>query len=133
MSNANVAFIQSLYAAFGRGEIATIIAALAPDVDWTITGRREDYPLMGVWKGQAGVQEFFTSIPKYQDFTEFSPREFLADGDRVVVLGHYAATIKTNGAKMASDWCHVFTIRGGKIAAFREFTDTAGFVRAYRG
>jgi ketosteroid isomerase-like protein len=35
MSAANIAFVQSLYAAFGRGDIATIVNGLAPDVDWT--------------------------------------------------------------------------------------------------
>jgi hypothetical protein len=30
MSTANVTFVQGLYAAFGRGDIATIIAGLAP-------------------------------------------------------------------------------------------------------
>src|SRR5205085_5727884 len=47
MSNANVSQIQSLYAAFGRGDIAPIIAALAPDVDWPVSGRREHYPPIG--------------------------------------------------------------------------------------
>ena len=32
MSNANVALVQGLYAAFGRGDVADIIASLAPDV-----------------------------------------------------------------------------------------------------
>ena len=34
MSNANVSLVQSLYAAFGRGDIAAIISACARDVDW---------------------------------------------------------------------------------------------------
>ena len=58
MSNANVSQIQSLYAAFGRGDIAPIIAALAPDVDWTVSGRREDYPLIGSRKSPDGVHGF---------------------------------------------------------------------------
>ena len=32
-----------------------------------------------------------------------------------------------------SDWLHVFTIRGGKVAAFKEFSDTAQFAEAFRG
>jgi ketosteroid isomerase-like protein len=28
---------------------------------------------------------------------------------------------------------HVFTIRDGKVAKFREFNDTAQFAEAYRG
>ena len=43
--------VGAVYAAFGRGDIATIINGLAPDVDWDVNGRRKDYPLLGSWKG----------------------------------------------------------------------------------
>ena len=42
MSQADVTLIQSLYAAFGRGDIATIIAAVAPDIEWRLNGSRSD-------------------------------------------------------------------------------------------
>src|SRR4051794_13816807 len=76
--------------AFGRGDIETIIAALAPDVDWVVAGRREDYPLLGSWKGQSEVRKFFQTLQEQQEHIEFSPREFFAADDRVFVLGHYA-------------------------------------------
>ena len=133
MSQADVALIQSLYAAFGRGDIATIIAALAPDIDWRLNGSRSDYPLFGNRKGPREVQAFFEEIPKLQDFSDFTPREFHAAGDRVFVLGHYAATIRKTGRTAACDWVHIFTVRGGKVAAFVEFTDTAAFSQAWKG
>jgi uncharacterized protein len=133
MSQSNVALIQSLYAAFGRGDIATIIAALAPDVDWRINGNRSDYPLFGSRKGPSEVQAFFEEIPKLQDFSEFTPCEFLATGDRVFVLGHYTATIRKTGRKTACDWVHIHTVGNGKVAAFAEFTDTAQFAQAWKG
>jgi len=40
MSSANIAFVRSLYAAFGRGDIATVIGGLTFDVDWNVNGRR---------------------------------------------------------------------------------------------
>jgi uncharacterized protein len=132
MSNANVTFVQSLYAAFGRGDIASIIAGLTPDVDWSLTGRRQDYPLFGAWKGSGEVQKFFRGVSELQETLEFLPREFIAADDQVVVLGHYAWKIRKTGRTVAVDWVHVFTIRGGKVAKFREFTDTAQFAEAYR-
>jgi ketosteroid isomerase-like protein len=132
MSQADVALIQSLYAAFGRGDIATIVAALAPDIEWRLTGSRSDHPLFGTWQGPNGVQAFFDKLAQIQDFSEFTPREFFAAGERVFVLGHYAATMRKNGRQAASDWVHIFTVRGGKLAAFREFNDTAEFARAWK-
>jgi ketosteroid isomerase-like protein len=132
MSQADVALIQSLYAAFGCGDIATIIAAVTPDIEWRLNGSRSDYPLLGTWKGPQGVQAFFDELARIQDFSEFTPREFLSSGDRVFVLGHYASTMRKNGRKAASDWVHIFTVRNGKLAAFLEFTDTAEFARAWK-
>ena len=62
MSQADVALIQSLYAAFGRGDIATIITAVAPDIEWRLNGSRSDHPLLGTWKGPQGVQAFFDGL-----------------------------------------------------------------------
>jgi len=133
MSSANIAFVQSLYAAFGKGDIAAIIAGLAADVDWGVNGRRKDYPLLGSWKGQSEVQKFFQGVAEHEEATEFSPKEFFAADDRVCVLGHYAWKIRKTGRAVASDWAHIFTIRNGKVAKFREFNDTAQFAEAYRG
>jgi uncharacterized protein len=133
MSQADVALIQSLYAAFGRGDIATIIAGVAPDIEWRLNGSRSDHPLLGTWKGAQGVQAFFADLARMQDFSEFAPREFFTDGEKVFVLGHYVATMRKNGRKAQSDWMHIFTVRNGKVAAFLEFTDTAEFARAWNG
>jgi uncharacterized protein len=133
MSTANISFVQSLYAAFSRGDIAAIIKALAPNVDWNVNGRRKDYPLLGGWKGSGEVQEFFQGVAQHEEAVDFSPRKFFAAEDRVFVLGHYVWKIRKTGRTVASDWVHVFTIRNGKVAAFWEFNDTAQFAEAYRG
>lgn len=133
MSNANIALVQSLYAAFGKSDVATILNGLTADVAWHSGGRATDYPGFGPRKGQAAVGEFFKIVAENNDFSHFSPREFHAADDKVFVLGDYALTLKKTGKAFASDWCHVFTIKNGKVAAFREFLDTALAAEAYRG
>src|SRR6266481_3698636 len=76
MSNANVAQVQSLYAAFGRGDVATLIAGLSPDVDWETIGRTSDFPTLGPRKGAGAVQEFFKLVADNEEFSDFTPREF---------------------------------------------------------
>jgi ketosteroid isomerase-like protein len=132
-SSANIAFVQSLYAAFQRGDIAIVIAGMARDVEWTVNGRRKDYPLLGSWKGQGEVQKFFQGVAEHEEATEFSPREFFGADDTVCVLGHYAWKIRKTGRSVASDWAHIFTVRNGKVVRFREFNDTAQFAEAFRG
>ena len=132
MSEANIATLQKIYAAYGRGDIQSLLNGCTPDVTWESGGRGGDFPVFGVRTGVAGVADFFRTVAEVLDFSEFSPREFYADKDKVFVFGHYAMTMKRNGRKVDADWVHVFVFRGGRVARFREFTDTALFVAAYR-
>lgn len=131
MSQANVAHVQSLYAAFGRGDVAAIIAGLTPNVDWETVGRQKDFPTLGPRKGAAQVQEFFKLVAENEDFSDFTPREFYAADDKVFVLGSYNLKVKTTGKPVASEWVHVFTLQDGKVARFREHTDTAQLAEAF--
>lgn len=132
MSNANVSFVQGLYAAFGRGEIETVVKAMAPNATWRLEGRRQDNPLLGDWHGPAGVRDFFKTLAEGQEALEFAPRDFYPSGDKVFVLGHYAWKAKKSGKTAASAFCHIFTVKDGKVAAFHEFTDTAQFAELYK-
>lgn len=133
MPQANVQFVQSLYAAFQRGDIPAVIAGLQPDVVWHMVGRASDYSRLGLRKGVKGVEEFFKILGENEDFTEFHPTDFFADGDRVFALGHLTTRFKKTGKAVTTDWIHMFTVKGGKVAAFKEFLDTAQFAQASRG
>lgn len=132
MSNANVTLVQSLYAAFQRGDIATITGAAAPDTHWHVHGRPKDHPAMGEHKGPQGVEKFFGIIAETQDVAEFTPREFCAADDKVFVRGHYAWTMRKTGKPVSCEWVHIFTVKNGKMIGFDEFTDTAQFAEALR-
>lgn len=131
MSNTNIAVIQNLYAAFGRGDVAGLLAALTPEVDWQTVGTG-NYPVFGQRKGVAEVEQFLRQVAENEEFSDFSPREFYAAGDKVFVLGSYAGRIKKTGKPFGCEWVHVFTVRDGKVAKFREHSDTAQFVEGYR-
>lgn len=133
MGEDNIKLVQSLYAAFGRGDIATLVDGLTPDVEWTSGGEKNDFPTFGTFRGRTGVQQFFAHVADTIAFSEFAPRDFYPTGDKVFVLGRYTGKIKKTGRTAGSEWVHVFTIKGGKASRFQEFTDTAAFVQAYRG
>ena len=67
MSNANVELVQSLYAAFGRGDVATVVAACTPDVAWHAGGRQSDFPTFGPRQGRKAVEEFFKTAAETED------------------------------------------------------------------
>ena len=131
-AEANIALVQSMYTAFFKRDLASIFAACTPDIDWESIGPRKGYPNLGPRRGVGEVEQFFQTLAEVHQFSEFSPKEFLASGETVVVLGHYAFTISHNRRVVASDWAHAFTIRDGKVAKFREHTDSAKIVDANR-
>lgn len=132
-ANANILIARSLYAAFSRGDVATVLAGCTPDIEWHAGGRREDFPTFGPRKGIQEVGEFFQTVAQLEQFTDFSPKEFYSEGDHVIAMGSLSITLTSNARQLSSEWVHVITFRNGKVARFREFLDTAAYVAAYRG
>ena len=126
----NIAFVQSLYAAFGRGDVDAILAGVSPDVDWVNVGRPSDFASLGRRSGLDEVRAFFGVLADQADFAEFSPDDFDAVGDKVFVEGHSRMRLKAGGPEVDTDWVHVFTIRDGRVVRFRDFTDTAQIAEA---
>jgi hypothetical protein len=128
----NTKVVQDAYAAFGRGDIPTLLGYMTDDIHWRpVIGTAKHVPFSAEGKGKAHVAEFFKRVAASEDFQVFEPREFVAQGDTVVAVGHYRAVIKATGKTFESDFAMVFTLRGGKVATFREFTDSAGINAAF--
>jgi len=89
-------------------------------------------PFAGKRQGRGAVGEFFSTLARLQDARSFEEREFIAQADKVVVLGHYVWKVKANGRTIEGDFAHVFTVRGGQIVAFHEYMDSAAVPKAYR-
>ena len=127
----NITVISNAYAAFVRGDIPGVLSALASDVDWHVPGPVEA-PYVGRRKSRDDVGRFFADVAKSVEFTVFEPQEFVAQGDRVVALGHYEGRVRTTGKPFAADWAMTWRLRDGKVVAFREFTDTQSIGAAFR-
>ena len=125
MGEQNIGVVQSGYAAFGRGDIPGLISLLDADVEWKTPGP-SDLPTAGTRRGHEAVADFFRTLGELVEFEHFEPQTFLADGNRVVVLGIDRFKVRGGSGKSLSEkWCHVFTVNNGKIVAFDEYIDTA--------
>jgi ketosteroid isomerase-like protein len=131
MSEQNTAIAQQAYANFKSGNIQALLDQLSDDVTWELP-EVEGVPLTGKRNGRDSVREFFATVARDQEVIEFEPREFVAQGDKVVSLGHYRWRVKDTGREFASHFAHVFTIRDGKVTGFREYFDSAALASAYR-
>ena len=126
-TNADV--VQRGYEAFGRGDIPALLDLLTDDVEWTLQGPSV-IPFAGTRHGHEGVSEFFSVLGETLDFEQFEPREYVAQGDTVVVVGFERSLSRATGRTIEQEWAHVNTLRNGKIAKFRAFEDTGAYVGA---
>jgi ketosteroid isomerase-like protein len=130
--NSNVEVVKQAFAEFKRGDIPAVLSCLGTNVQWnTLTGLAGKLPMAGSRHGLNGVRDYFRILAEQVTIEEFEPQHYVAQGDRVVALGHYRMTIRRNGRHFASDWAMVFTVRDGKILSFTEFTDSAGLREAW--
>ena len=111
----NAALVQSLYAAFGRGDMQTL-SALWDDIEWVFPGPTNVIPFAGVHRGLQDVTQFFVTLSEALEFQKFEPREFIAQDDKVVVTGTSRVRNKANDRAADNDWVAVITVRDGKIA-----------------
>jgi uncharacterized protein len=105
---------------FSQNDIDGFLVLCADDIEWVVNGP-PTLEKCRSFRGVRGVQEFLNILGESWEFRDFSPREFIADGQTVVVLGEEAGTEKNSGFSFSNRWAHVFDVREGKIVRFREF------------
>jgi uncharacterized protein len=127
----NLAVVQKLYEAFGRGDLPTILSHLAEDVTWKYLGPAE-IPFGGTRHGRDQVAQFFAAIAESLEVQDFGIDRIIVQDDTVVALGHERMRVKTTGRTYETEWAHVFTLRDGKVVEFREYADSAAVAEAFR-
>ena len=126
----NVNTVQQIYADFGQGDIPSILNVLADDVVFKQPTAGPS-PLAGTYHGPGQVGEWFGKMDELTETQSFEPREFIAQGDKVVALGYYKFLAKPTGKTWESEWAMAWTFREGKEAEFQFFGDTANEAAAF--
>jgi len=123
--------VRRFYDALGRGDVATVLALLDPQVQWT---EAESFPYYsGTWEGpEAVVNNLLIPLARDWDGFSASAHEFIASGDRVVSLGIYTGKFKKTGRAIKVAFAHVWTVRNGRLARFDMYTDTAKVLEAVK-
>jgi ketosteroid isomerase-like protein len=126
MEESNVQVVRDTYDAFGRGDVEAVLGAMTEDIEWN---EAESMPYA---TDRPGPQEVAEQIfgPITEDVENFSvtPEEIVASGDQVAVVGRYRGTGKATGQELDEPAVHIWYMRDGKLARFRQFMDTAKFL-----
>lgn len=123
----NVQTVKDFFAAIGCGDREGLLALVAEDMEWSIPG--EDWPLAGTWRGHAGLADLLETASRSIE-TSTEPREFVAQGDRVVVVGFASGKIKATNKTFEDDWIFAITVRDDRLTSIREYIDTQALARA---
>jgi len=129
--NGNTNIVQHVYEFFRGGDIKALLHLLSDDIEWQLP-EIENVPFAGKRRGHEQMGQFFASLVDTQEVQHFEPREFIAQGDKVVALGHYAWLVRSTGREFGGDFAHVFTMCNGKVIRFHEYMDTAAASAAHR-
>ena len=123
----NIQTVKDFFAAIGRGDREGLLALAAEEIEWIIPG--EAWPLAGTRRGHAGLADLLQKASETMEtFTE--PREFVAQGDRVLVVGFARGRIIATNRTFEDDWVFAITVRNGKLTNIREYIDTQALARA---
>jgi ketosteroid isomerase-like protein len=124
----NVQIVKNFLAALGLRDKQGLLALSAEDIEWIIPGK--DWPLAGTHRGHAGLQNLLQKANETVETTFPEPPEFIAQGDRVLVVGFARGRIKATNRTFEDNWVFAITVRNGKLTNIREYIDTLALARA---
>jgi uncharacterized protein len=124
VSRENVELVHRVCAAFAGGDIDTIYACVAPDVEWDFTNA-DTWLEEQVYRGYDAIGEFFGKwVGEWEDY-RFEVEEVIDAGDKAVVVIHDEGRAKSSGVKLERRHAEVWTVRDGMVVRIEPFDDTA--------
>jgi uncharacterized protein len=124
----SVQTVKDFFAAMGSYNKQDLLALVAEDIEWIIPG--EGWPLAGTHRGHAELAALLQKASEEVEMTYPKPPEFVAQGDRVLVVGVATGKIKATNKPFKDDWVFDITVRDGKVRNIREYIDTQALARA---
>jgi ketosteroid isomerase-like protein len=124
----NIQIVKDFFAALSSGDKQGLLALSAEDIEWIIPG--EGWPLAGTHRGHAGLADLLQKASDTLETSYPKPPEFVAQGDRVLVIGFAKGKIIATNKTFEDDWVFAITVRNGKVTNIREYIDTQALARA---
>ncbi|HSZ51964.1 MAG TPA: nuclear transport factor 2 family protein [Caulobacteraceae bacterium] len=123
----NVQIVKDFFVAMSRGDRQGLLALSAEDIEWVIPG--EDWPLAGTHRGHAGLADLLQKASDTLETSYPEPPEFVAQGDRVLVVGFAKGRLISTKRTFEDHWVFAITVRNGKLTNIREYIDTQALAR----
>ncbi len=132
----NLATVQSIYEAFGKGDIPAILGVLAEDVEWESwddnSAVKAGVPTMIPRHGRAEVVKFFETAGQMA-ISDLQILNMMEGGNQVAVEFVLEADLPTfGGGHYRDEEMHLWTFNDeGKVVRLRHYIDTAKHIAAF--
>ena len=122
----NIETVQSIYQAFGRGDVPTILATYAEDIQWEYQPQSTDVPWLQRRTGKADAAKFFEVLGKELDIKRFDVKAIAEASKTVLVTVDIEFVVRRTGKTVTEvDEVHLWHFdAAGNVARFRHVTDT---------
>ena len=127
-----VRIAEQLYAALDADDVPRFLELCAEDVSLHYPAN-DSLAYGGAWEGRPGVARFLDTHDEAEEILDFEVEQMVADGDGVVVIGHFAGRAKPDGGEWSTRFVHLLTITDGQLRRWEAFFDTAAAVAARPG
>ena len=134
----NLATVQSIYEAFGKGDVPSILDVLADDVEWESwednSAVKAAVPWMIPRHGKAEAAKFFETAGQ-MEIVDLQILAMMEGGDQVAVEFVLEARLPAwGGGHYRDEEMHLWTFNAdGKVSRLRHYTDTAKHIAALQG
>jgi len=129
----NVATVQAVYEAFGRGDIAAILSKLDENVAWEQDGQSWGIPWYEPRQGVAEMPSFFSALMSGLAIHKMEPKNILSGGNQVAVVMDLEAEVIGSGQRLQELEIHLWTFGGdGKVTRFAHVLDRHPQLLAYQ-
>jgi ketosteroid isomerase-like protein len=120
----SMALVRSVYDAFARGDVQTVMGLLSDKVEWNEAEHFPYWPGGPIIGPQAVLTGVFARIPDDFDGFTVDVGRLVGAGDTVLAEVRYRGTAKATGRRLDAQVAHVWDVRDGKIARFQQYADT---------
>ena len=120
MSERDVEVVRSGLEAFNRRDLEAVIEMTDPDAEFIpLRSLLEGTP----YRGHDGVRKFFEDLAEEWDDLRIEGDEWRDLGDRVLVIGHFRARGRGSGVELHSPAAWLVSVRDGKFAYLRAYSN----------
>jgi ketosteroid isomerase-like protein len=132
----NLATVQGIYEAFGKGDVPAILDVLDDEVEWEAwennSSVKAGVPWMTPWYGKAEVAHFFETAGQ-MEILDLQVLDMMEGGNQVAVEFVLEANLPSwGGGHYRDEEIHLWTFNDeGKVVRLRHYTDTAKQIAAF--